>query len=295
MAADALAESSDVYGSDNDPELVEAAIPFGLKTMESVLDKKPEHRGLLTSLTSGFTSYSYGFVQQQAFMLQDEDPQRAEELMGRSRKLYLRARGYGFRALNLTVENFEGRLRASDQTVLEDLEPEHVPLLYWTAAAWALAVAAGELDPEEIADFPLVDIMVQRAVTLDADWNRGALYDFLIQLEGARPGADLDRADEYFARAVELSDGRRAGTFVGYAEVVCVQRQDGVSFVSNLRRALAVDVDALPEERLNNILMKARARVLLERSADLFLEDPLADDEEALGTNEFPSLLGQGS
>ena len=66
FAADAAAGTGDNYAKDDDPELVRAAVPFGLKTMEGVLDEKPRHEGLLTALTSGFTQFSYAFVQTDA-------------------------------------------------------------------------------------------------------------------------------------------------------------------------------------------------------------------------------------
>ena len=52
--ADALSGPGSL-GTDDDPELVFTAAPFGLKTMESVLKEQPRHVGLLTSLASGFT------------------------------------------------------------------------------------------------------------------------------------------------------------------------------------------------------------------------------------------------
>ena len=63
---DALAEGGGVYASDNDIEFVGAAIPFGLKTMESLLETVPEHRGLLLAATRGFTQYAYVYVQMPA-------------------------------------------------------------------------------------------------------------------------------------------------------------------------------------------------------------------------------------
>ena len=54
--ADALSGTSSL-SSDDDPELVRDAAPFGLKTMESLLPEQPHHKGLLTALASGFTQY----------------------------------------------------------------------------------------------------------------------------------------------------------------------------------------------------------------------------------------------
>ena len=55
---DALAEDSLVYAGDDDVELVGAAIPFGLKTIETLLVQVPQHRGLLTAAARGFTQYA---------------------------------------------------------------------------------------------------------------------------------------------------------------------------------------------------------------------------------------------
>lgn len=278
--ADSLAESGSVYMSDEDPELVEEAIPFGLKTMESVLEEHPEHAGLLVALASGFTSYAYGFVEQDAFALEPVDLEASEELLARAAKLYFRAKRYGLRALAVDVEGFEDRLRTDRAAALSELEVKHVEALYWTAAAWGLGIAASGLEPELVADFPLVEALVTRAIELDEDWDMGALHDFFVVLESDAPGGSLDEAETHYRRALELNGGHRAGTYVSMAENVCVKRQNGEEFVRLLNKALAVDVDVLPEERIVNIINQRRARRLLQRSGDLFLDDPLGDEDE---------------
>ena len=71
---DALAENSLVYAGDDDIELVGSAIPFGLKTIETLLVEVPEHQGLLKAAARGFTQYSYVYVQLPA----DETEERAD-------------------------------------------------------------------------------------------------------------------------------------------------------------------------------------------------------------------------
>src|SRR5438132_434601 len=44
---DALAGSGDTFSSDDDPELIESAVPFSLKLLESLLAESPNHRGML--------------------------------------------------------------------------------------------------------------------------------------------------------------------------------------------------------------------------------------------------------
>lgn len=84
-------------------------------------------------------------------------------------------------------------------------------------------------------------------------------------------GDPAERARQHFERAVALSSGRLAGPYVSYAESVCVERRDAKQFAELLQKALAVDPDAEPEQRLANLVMQRRARWLLERQDDLFL------------------------
>src|SRR5437762_11054701 len=99
--ADSLTRGPDVFGTENDPELVRDALPFGLKTMESLLQTLPRHEGLLVTLCKGFTQYSYAFVASEGDLLVNSDYARATALHQRAFRLYLRARDYGLRALAL--------------------------------------------------------------------------------------------------------------------------------------------------------------------------------------------------
>src|SRR5512136_44659 len=67
---DALADTGSNFASDEDPELVGDAIPFGLKTMEGLLESAPKHKGLLLGASSGFVQYAYGWVQMDGDMVE---------------------------------------------------------------------------------------------------------------------------------------------------------------------------------------------------------------------------------
>jgi len=56
------------------------------------------------------------------------------------------------------------------------------------------------------------------------------------------------------------------------AETVSVQKQDRAEFQSLLNQALAVDPNARPEWRLENLVMQRRAHWLLARVDELFVE-----------------------
>ena len=88
----------------------------------------------------------------------------------------------------------------------------------------------------------------------------------------AAMGGSLERARRHFERAVELSGGARASSYVALAEGVAVAEQDRQAFESLLRQALEVDLDRDPSSRVANLIYQRKARALLERSDDLFLD-----------------------
>ncbi|MBN2431885.1 MAG: TRAP transporter TatT component family protein [Acidobacteria bacterium] len=273
---DALAGSGETFASDPDPELIRDAVPFSLKLIESLLAESPRHKGLLEAACRGFTQYSYAFVQQDADRMEDEDFQAALKIRDRARGLYLRARDYGLRALEVDHRGFAAQLKEAPEGALRRItKRETTGLLYWTAAAWGAAISISKDRPDLIADQPMVEAMIDRALALDEDWGEGAIHGFLISYEPSRVGAAAgaeERAEEHFRRAMTLSGGLDASLLVAYAETVCVARQDRAEFEQRLTQALAIDVDRKPAIRLSNLIMQQRARWLLDRTAELFLE-----------------------
>jgi predicted anti-sigma-YlaC factor YlaD len=277
MAANAAAASGTSYASDDDPELVRHAVPFGLKTMEGLLEEKPRHVPLLTSLASSFTQYAYAFVQADADAadLRGElDEARAGR--DRARRLFLRARDYGLRGLEEQRDGLGDALRAGGDVegALRRAEKDDVGLLYWTASAWALAISNGKGDMGLVAELPIPAAMMERALALDEAWGEGALHEFFVTFDTARSeaqGGGEARAKTHYDRALALSMNKKLGPHVAYAEGVLVRRQDRDAFTRLLEQVVRADPGEVPRHRLANILAQRRAKALLEHADDLFL------------------------
>jgi predicted anti-sigma-YlaC factor YlaD len=279
FAADAVAGGTgESYARDDDPQLVRDAVPFGLKTMEAVLDQKPRHEGLLTALASGFTQYGYAFVQTDAD-LDDLDgklePARAER--ERARKLYVRARDYGVRGLDVRQKRLGTRLRAGGddaRAALATAQKGDVPLLYWTAAAWALSIAANKGDMGVVSELPTPVAMMDRALALDESWSDGAIHEFFVTYDATRSAAEgggPDRARAHLDRVLAISMNKKLGPLVSYAEGVLVQQQNRDEFVRVLQEVVRADPGAVPRFRLANLIAQRRAKALLAHADDLFL------------------------
>jgi predicted anti-sigma-YlaC factor YlaD len=195
-------------------------------------------------------------------------------MRARARRLYLRARDYGLRGLEVAHPGMSTALASNPRKAIAVCTKKDVPQLYWTAASWAAAIAQGKDQPTLIAEIPQMEALIDRAAALDPDWDNGSIHGLLISYEMARQGATgapTARARAHFEKAVALAKGKQASPYVTFAESVCVETQDRVEFESLLQRALDVDPDAQRENRLVNLIMQRRARWLLSRADDLFL------------------------
>jgi predicted anti-sigma-YlaC factor YlaD len=282
--ADSLAGSGAVYASDDDPELVRDALPFALKTHETLLAEAPEHAGLLTATCRGFTQYSAGFVEGDALYAEAVDWMEAERLRRRALGLYLRARDYCLRGLELARPGIGTALRLEPEGAVEGLEEESLELIFWTGASWGAAIASGLDRPDLVVDLPAVQALMARALELDEAWDDGAIHTIMISLEALPEamGGSPERARRHFERAVELSGGRQAAPYLRLASGRSVAEADREEIVRLLEAALAIDPDDAPGSRLANLLAQRRARFLLEHVDDYFLPEepaPAVDDE----------------
>lgn len=278
--ANSLTSGPDVYGTDEDPDLIKDALPFGLKTMESLLQVVPDHEGLLLAACKGYTSYSFAFVQSEGDLLVNSDYAKSVALHERAYKLYLRALGFGMRGLEKHHKGIEVALHQNPARACAQLQKRDVPMLYWTAAAWGSAISLGKDKPEMLADLPAIRALIERGLVLDESYEEGAFHEAMILLEALPEvmGGSTERARKHFARAVELSHDSRPGPYVTLATTVSVLKQDRREFTTLLEKALTYDADKDPAHRLETIVLQRKARALLDREDEFFLDDATAPD-----------------
>lgn len=264
-----------VYTSDDDPEFVRDALPFGLKTTEMLVRQDPENRKLYLACASGYVQYAHVFLFQEAERLEQEDYRKGRHLRERARRLYLRGRDYALEGLELDYPGITKQLKEGVTHGLVMLAEKDVPLLFWAAAGWAGGVASDVGNMNGVADLPVAEAMMRRVLELDESFEAGAVHEFFVSYEASHAGTgsgSYEAAEKHFQRAVELSGGKKASAYVGYAQAVAVRQQDLALFEELLKKALAVNVDAVPEWRLANVIAQQKAAWLMDRRAELFLE-----------------------
>lgn len=270
MVGDAMAGGGDVYASEEDPKLLMAALPFGLKTMESLIEISPRNENLRLAAARGFAAYAY-VVQQIEAEQTGRSTAELRESDRRVARLFTRARDQALAGLEVRHPGFADDLRADRDATLARAGAADAELLYWAGIAWSGAISADKRDLAMVAELPTAASLVTRTAELDDAFDGGAAHEFLMLYEAGRPGGNLEGAEGHFRRALELSDGNSAGAHVGYAEVIAVARQDAAAFREALAAALAIDPDAAPERRLTNVLAQRKARRLLAETERLIL------------------------
>ena len=268
MVASTLASSGDVFTRDDDPELVGQAIPFGLKLYESLLDSAPKNQDLLLATCSNFTQYGVAYLETEALVLGEaKHHDEVTHLNDRALKLYMRARGYCLRAMEVRFPGIGPNLLKDPGTALAGARKADVPLLYWTAASWGSAIGLALDKPDISIDLPTVRALADRAIALDESWGKGALHEMFISLDSLSEGlgGSPARARAHFKRAVELQRGLSPGPYVALALGIAVPAQDRAEFESLLKQAIDIDPEKEPSMRLVTLVQQRRARALLDQ------------------------------
>ncbi|MFP4492042.1 MAG: TRAP transporter TatT component family protein [Spirochaetaceae bacterium] len=312
MTANALTSEggSTAFASDEDPELVADALPFGLKMYESLLAQLPEHEGLLLTSAEGFVSYAHGFIFSPSQRLSHREGERKKEMRQRAQKMYIRGRDYALDLLELRYPGFKEAVREEEfaENLLQT-EEEDVEALYWAAAGWMGAISTAGLDLSMIMELTKPVALMARAFELKPDYNDGAIHTFLIQIYGAVPDPSMlygttetggyvkevleghykknlssipegteGPARYHMMRAIDLSKGELAAPYIAFAGSFSVDNQDAAEYQELLEKALAIDPENRPEDRLANILDQRTAEWMLEQIEEKFITYENSDD-----------------
>jgi TRAP transporter T-component len=256
-----LEESVAAGQSSADLELMEAGIPGNLVLLDGLIrtDPRPE---LLVMGARLYFSYAFAFVE-------DEDPDRGAAL-------YATGRDYGKRALARRKEiarAFESGSPEALAAATKDLDQEDVPELVWTAAAWAGWANLNLEDPAAVADLPLVETLLARAIELDEGYLYGIPHLLLGTFHAARPpalGGDQERAQRHFARARELGQGNLLLVPVFEAKYYARAILDPALYDRLLDEALSAPLDRAPDIRLLNAVAQRKARDLQAAKDEYF-------------------------
>lgn len=264
---------------EDDPELVADFFPTALKIYEMMHLQNPTHPDLAIMTGQLYVTYANAFVQQPAERLPAERFDEQNAAYFRAKKFYVRGRDFALKGLELRHPGIGAACVGLDESArrdaLADCELEDVPGLFWAGSGALGAFSLDPMDSEMTAWVIGALAFLERAAELDPLFNNGGLWEILMAFYAAAPeslGGGRDKALAAYDRALEINGGKSPGTYVAYARAFCIPAQDGAGFDEAIAKALAIDPNSDPDNRLALTLSRRQAEWLAAHKADFILE-----------------------
>jgi len=248
-----------------DPTIVRRGSPAYLMLVDGLIEANPDNGELLTAGCHSYTSYASSFIE-------DTNPAKAAIL-------YAKAKHYGFRALS-AEGNFQQAASGSldrFSTLLGKYERDDVPALFCTGSAWAKWISLNLDSVAALADMPMLEATMKRVIELDGSYHYGSPHVLMAVYLAVKPpmlGGDLAKAKDHFDRAFALGGDKLLSAKVRFARYYAVGVKDRDLFEKTLHEVIEAPVDQVAELTLSNSLAKEKARELLEKADEYFVDIP---------------------
>jgi tetratricopeptide (TPR) repeat protein len=256
-----LQNFSDTVFEECDPELAGDAIPANLMLMEGLLKSDPKNGKILTLLSMGFSGYGMLF-------LENDEPERASQF-------YLRARGYGVRALGekgkVLVE--PGAKIESVQAALEAMDSRDFDALFWTAVSWNAWINLNLDKPTALSQLGASKACLERILEMNENYLYGFPHILIGTTLAATPpmlGGDPQRAKAHFEKALTMGERNFFLAQYYFARYYTARVQDKKLFFRLLDEVISGDPKNLKDVCLINTVVQSMAGQLRETADDLF-------------------------
>ncbi len=218
--------------------------------------------------------YAYGILMERGDMLIDDDYQKSLKYYQKSNMIFKEAKYSSINLLSARYPKFEEWLRNDYDITFHE---EDIQDLYWLAAAMGGTIQSSRgSDPFALVHIPTIGKLLETAINLNKEWGNGKLYSAMMSYTTVRPDLNRDVLDDslnfYFEKAVRYSDSLDASIFVSYAETVHKPKQEKKEYIEKLNFVIEMDLQKGSQYEINNIISKRRARWLLSKTEDYFLE-----------------------
>lgn len=242
---------------EEDAELVGEVFPIILKLYEGMHIANPSHRGLAIMTGELYIMYSNVFVEGPANYLSDDEYDKKDKAFLRAKKFYKRGYNKILSALNTAYPGFTEAVNSDNaeniEKMLKKCKPYDTEALHWAGAG---ILAAFSLDPLDIQSLQVLQgavLMLEKVCSLDPAYSGGATWEILAKFYASAPeslGGNIERAEKAYKKALELSEGKNPSIYVTYALSFCVPKQDSKGFDEAIEKAMAINPESDPNNKL---------------------------------------------
>ncbi len=241
-----------------------------IKKLENNRSRSIEHERLLIKTR---VEYGFGIIMEQADRLIDDNYLEGLNEYKKANIIFNEAKDSGMSIMSDRYPEFNTWLKKDAQI---DFKQEDVSDMYWLAASIGGAIGSSRGNPFELINLPYVGRLLNKCIQIDSEWNHGSLYSAMMSFTTTR--SDLsetmlrDTVDYYFNKTISSSNGMDAGPYLTYAESIHKTFQERKDFVDKLNYVLEMDIIPNSDHELSNLIAKSRAKWLLTKTDEYFLE-----------------------
>jgi len=279
--SDVLVRAQPSLQMESDYEMAARAIPGALKTIEGFWVVSPDNVNFLNILMEGYCQYGSGFVEDEVEVAEiKKDREAVAYHQARATKMYIRCMNYALLRLGKRwQEDLFGSQEQVEKLLARAGKSQRMPMM-WAAFGLASAINMNKDRVEMIGHLETAKAMLHRIVEIDEKYGApknkvhaalpyvalGMAYTGLDKSLGGDP----DKADGYFAKAIEITEGKFLLAHVLRARRVAFRKKDKKMFHDGLVKVLETSPSIWPEQRLANEIAHRRARRYLTLEQELF-------------------------
>lgn len=262
---------------EDDVELVGEVFPIILKLYEGMHIANPAHRGLAIMTGELYIMYANVYVEGPANYLSDDEYDKKDKAFLRAKKFYKRGYNKILSALDTAYPGFTEAINSDNpekiEAMLKKCKSYDTEALHWAGAG---ILAAFSLDPLDIQSLQSVQgavLMLEKVCRLDPGYSGGATWEILAKFYASAPdslGGGIEKAEKAYKKAIELSQGKSPSIYVTYALSFCVPKQDSKGFDEAIEKALAINPELDPNNKLV-ISISQRYAGWLKQNKDMFI------------------------
>jgi hypothetical protein len=271
-------EGSAAMQTTADYETARLAASAGVAQFEGMHMLVPDDDNAYFLVIRGWASLAFAFVEDdmETALLAGDDENVAYH-RARAKSMYTRSVNYGLEWMESKNAGIHDAIKHGSEKEIQDYlkkftDEEDADFLFWTGQAWMSRVNVDKADIGAIGQVFIGRSMVERAVELKDDIERGSGHVILASYY-ARTGFNtlgqesFDKAKAHFDKAAQINGGKVLLGRVQMARSYACRMHDESPgrkasfdmYMKLLNEVLEAD-DPLPEARLTNAIAKRKAR-----------------------------------
>ena len=255
----------------NQPKLTSFYFDKKIKKLDNKNDLNIKQKRALVKTK---VEYAYGILIEEGDRQLGQDYNRSIEYYKKANAILKDAKFISYNIMLFKYPKFNLWLKGGHNIVFQKSDVHDI---YWYAASLAGVIRSGRgSDPFELINIPIIGKLLKIAINIDPEWGNGKLFSAMMSYTAIRPDLSgivlRDSVNFYYNKSLQLSDSLDASIFISYAELIHKPYQEKKKFVDKLNYVNQMEFKINKKNEISYILSKRRAKWLLSKVDDYFLE-----------------------